>query len=198
MPAEPTFTFRRLPALGAALLLCGVAWAASQGATARGGTYPNYYPYAPGTHWTYSNGETQVVGPAVMHRGVRVVPVSHQFGGRTFTQDLLEYRADGSVWLRGVNTGGRLGWYAAPLNVYPPAPLVPGQRWSSGSGPLTSSSAVTGVAPIEVAGRRYNALSIRAETRAGGRVSVQTAYFVPGLGVVRVETADGGRIDLRR
>ncbi len=194
MPAELTFTFRRrLPALGAILLLGNLAWAAAQGQT-----YPEYYPHKSGTHWTYSNGETQVVGPAVTHRGVRVVPVSHQFGGKTFTQDLLEYRADGSVWLRGVNTGGRLGWYAAPLNIYPPAPLTPGQRWTSVSGNMTVSGAVTGVATVETSGRRYNALSIRTETSAGGRVSVQTAYFVPGLGVVRFETADGSRVNLLR
>ncbi|GGL74396.1 hypothetical protein GCM10010840_10640 [Deinococcus aerolatus] len=184
---------RRLPALGAVLLLGNLA-----GAAAQGRAYPEYYPHKSGTHWTYSNGETQVVGPAVTHRGVRVVPVSHQFGGKTFTQDLLEYRADGSVWLRGVNTGGRLGWYAAPLNIYPPAPLTPGQRWTSASGNMTVSSAVTGVATIETSGRRYNALSIRTETSAGGRVSVQTAYFVPGLGVVRFETADGSRVNLLR
>jgi hypothetical protein len=32
----------------------------------------------------------------------------------------------------------------------------------------------------------------------GGQISVQTIYFVPGLGVVRYETADGSRIDLLR
>lgn len=176
-----------------ALLLGSLAWAAAQS-----GAYPNYYPHASGIHWTYSNGETQVVGPAVTHRGVRVVPVSHQFGGQTFTQDLLEYCPDGSVWLRGVNVGGRLSWYAAPLNVYPPAPLVPGQRWSSGSGALKASSAVTGVAAVDAAGRKYNALRIRTETTLDGQVSVRTVYFVPGLGVVRHETADGSRAELLR
>lgn len=194
MPAQPTVTFRRrLPSLGAVLLLGHLA-----GAAAQGRAYPGYYPHKAGTHWTYSSGETQVVGPAVTHRGVRVVPVSHQFGGKTLTQDLLEYRADGSVWLRGVNAGGRLGWYAAALNIYPPAPLTPGQRWSSASGNIKVSGAVTGVATIEAAGRRYNALSVRTETSVDGRISVQTAYFVPGLGVVRFETADGSRVDLRR
>ncbi|GGO22972.1 hypothetical protein [Deinococcus humi] len=191
MPADQTAArFRRLPAL---LLLGSLAWAAAQGSGS-----PSYYPHTPGRHWTYSNGETQVVGPAVTHRGVRVVPISHQFGGKTFTQDLLEFRADGSVWLRGVHAGGRLGWYPAPLNVYPPAPLTPGQRWTSVSGTLKSSSAVTGVAAIDTAGGKYNALSIRTETSVGGQISVQTVYLVPGLGVVRYETADGSRIDLLR
>ncbi|MDV6373476.1 hypothetical protein [Deinococcus arenicola] len=188
MPAHQT-AFRILPTL----LLSALAWAAAQGQA-----YPDYYPHKSGTSWTYSNGETQVVGPAVTHRGVQVVPVSHQFGGKTFTQDLLEYRPDGSVWLRGVNAGGRLGWYAAPLEVYPPAPLGPGQRWFSGKGNLKSVSTVTGMAAINSGGRRYNALSIRTETNAGGRISVQTTYFVPSVGVVRYETGDGAQIDLLR
>lgn len=188
MPAHQT-AFRILPAL----LLSALAWAAAQGKA-----YPDYYPSKSGTSWTYSSGETQVVGPPQTHRGVRVVPVSHQFGGKTFTQDLLEYRPDGSVWLRGVNAGGRLGWYAAPLKVYPPAPLTPGQRWFSGKGNLKSVSTVTGVAAINSGGRKYNALSVRTQTNAGGRISVQTTYFVPGVGIVRYETADGAQIDLLR
>lgn len=189
---------RPLCMLGTTLLLGSVAWASAQEAATQRRAYPDYYPHTSGTSWTYSSGETQVVGPAVTHRGVRVVPVSHQFGGRTFTQDLLEYRTDGSVWLRGVNAGGRLAWYAAPINVYPPAPLSPGQRWTSASGNLKSSSAVTGVAAINIQGRKYNALRVRTETTAGGQISVQTVYFVPSVGVVRFETADGSQIELMR
>lgn len=62
----------------------------------------NYYPHAPGQSWTYANGETQLVGQPVTYKGIRVVPVNHQFGKILVRQDLLEYRPDGSVWLRGV------------------------------------------------------------------------------------------------
>ena len=85
-----------------------------------------------------------------------------------------------------------------PLTLYPPAPLTPGQRWSSASGNLKSSSAVTGVAALNTGGRKYNALIIRTETTVGGRVSVQTSYFVPTLGIVRYDTADGRSTELLR
>ncbi|GAA0500918.1 hypothetical protein [Deinococcus depolymerans] len=158
----------------------------------------HYYPHRPGTRWTYSSGETQVVGVPITHRGVSVVPVSHQFGSTTYTQDLLEHRADGSVWLRGVNAGGRLTWYASPLNVYPAGPLSPGMTWTGSAGTLKTRSTVTGVAPLKLAGGTFNTLTIRTETTAGGRASVQTTYFVPTLGIVRYQTADGSVIDLLR
>lgn len=170
--------------------------ALSLGHAAPTGAAP-YYPYTPGTRWTYTSGETQLVGPAVVHRGVRVVPVSHLYGGRTFSQDLLELRPDGSVWLRGVHAGGRLSWYTSPLNVYPPGPLSPGMTWQSATGGLTSRSRVTGLSPVELGGRTLNALAIRTELTTGGKTSTQTAYFVPTLGVVRYETADGSRVELR-
>ncbi|MBZ9711761.1 hypothetical protein [Deinococcus multiflagellatus] len=156
----------------------------------------SYYPKRPGMRWTYSSGETQVVGAPVVHRGVSVTPVSHQFGQTVFTQDLLEHRADGSVWLRGVNTGGRLTWYTPPLNIYPPGPLRPGQTWTGVTAGLRQRSTVVGVAPLRTSAGAYNTLKIRTETTAAGKLSVQTTYFVPTVGVVRYETADGSVIDL--
>ncbi|EYB66642.1 hypothetical protein DEIPH_ctg079orf0023 [Deinococcus phoenicis] len=175
--------------LPAALLLL----AAPAGLTA---PVPGFYPLIPGTTWTYTSGETQVVGTPTTVRGIRVTPVSHQYGGKTYTQDLLEARADGSIWLRGVNAGGRLTWYATPLNVYPPGPLHPGQHWQSGSGALKSSGSVTGTAPLRVPAGTFNALVIRTDLSVGGQQSTQITYFVPGLGVVRYQTADGSQIDL--
>lgn len=157
-----------------------------------------YYGYQLGARWTYTSGETQVVGPAVVHRGVNVTPVSHQYGSTTYTQDLLELRADGSVWLRGVNAGGRLTWFAAALNVYPPGPLSPGMAWSSGNGTLRLSSRVTGVSALRLSAGNFNALAIRTDTTTGGKVSSQTTYFVPTLGIVRYQTADGSVVDLQR
>ena len=191
MPAPARPTVRRalvLPLLG----LLGAALLNAQALDS------NYYPRKAGTRWTYSSGETQIMGAAVTHRGVPVVPVSHQYGSTTYTQDLLEFRADGSVWLRGVNVGGRLSWYAQPLNVYPPGPLSPGMTWKGSNGAVRTVSTVTGVTPLKTAGGTFNALTIQTETTAAGKISVQKTYFVPTLGVVRYETADGTRIDLLR
>lgn len=169
-----------------------LTWAAAQA----GSAFPNYYPNKPGTRWTYSSGETQIIGTPITHKGVKVTPVSHQYGSTTYTQDLLEFRADGSVWLRGVNAGGRLSWYNPPLNVYPPAPLSPGMKWSGATANLKTSNTVVGVTPLKLAAGTFNALTIRTDTNAGGKISTQLTYFVPTMGIVRYETADGSRIDL--
>ena len=126
-----------------------------------------------------------------------MVPVNHQYGGKTFTQDLLEYRPDGSVWLRGLNVGGKLMWYPSPLNVYPPGPLIPGQRWQSGAGALRSVGSVLGSEAVRTPAGTYNALVVRTDLTVGGQPSTQITYFVPSLGVVRYITADGTRVDLK-
>ncbi|ANE44037.1 hypothetical protein [Deinococcus puniceus] len=167
-----------------------------------GAAPPNgYYPQKAGLRWTYTSGETQEIGPPAVFRGVRVVPVAHQYGSTVYTQDLMEYRADGSVWLRGVNAGGRVNWYTPPLNVYPPGPLTPGQTWSSSSGTpgsatLKSVSRVMGVEPVRIGTTSYNALLIRTVLTSSGTQSTQLTYFVPTVGVVRYQTADGSQIDL--
>ncbi|GHF31244.1 hypothetical protein GCM10017781_04340 [Deinococcus metalli] len=161
-------------------------------------TPAGYYPFAAGTRWSYSSGEQQVVGPAVVHRGVTVTPVSHQYGSTTYTQDLLELRADGSVWLRGVNASGRLTWFTSPLTVYPPGPLRPGMTWSSANGSVSLRARVTGTSAVTLSAGTFNALTIRTDMTQAGRVSTQTTYFVPTLGVVRYQTADGSVIDLQR
>lgn len=182
------------------LTLSALAFAAIAAAQ---GQYPNYYPSRPGTHWTYSSGETQVVGNPVTHKGVRVTPVSHQYGSTTYSQDLLEYRPDGSVWLRGIwlkgggsGSSGKLTWYNPPLNVYPPAPLTPGMTWASSTAGLKTTSTVTGLAAVKAGTSTYNALTISTLTNAGGKMSTQVTYFVPSVGVVRYETADGSQINL--
>lgn len=178
-------------------LLALIALSAVVGAQGAAPTKP-YYAYQPGARWTYTSGETQIVGPAVVHRGVTVTPVSHQYGSITYTQDLMELRADGSVWLRGVNAGGRLTWFATALNVYPPGPLSPGMAWSSGNSTIRLSSRVTGMNALRLQAGNFNALAIRTDTITGGKVSSQTAYFVPTLGIVRYQTADGSVVDLQR
>ncbi|WP_019010643.1 hypothetical protein [Deinococcus aquatilis] len=174
--------------LSSLLLACAPAAGAA--------TPSSYYPQKTGLRWSYSSGETQEIGTPAVYKGVRVIPVTHQYGSTVYTQDLLEYRADGSVWLRGVNAGGRVNWYTPPLNVYPPGPLTPGQTWSSASGALKSSSRVTGVEPLRIGKTSYNTLVIRTVLTSGGRQSIQLTYFVPTVGVVRYQTADGSQIDL--
>lgn len=170
-----------------ALLGSTVAWAAAPA---------QYYPHAPGTRWTYANGETQVVGAPLKYKGLMVVPVNHQFGNVLVTQDLLEYRADGSVWLRGVNVNGKLQWYTPALNVYPPAPLKIGQIWNSSVGQIKSTSQVIGTQAVKSGKQTYNALMIQTSSKVSGRETVQVIYFVPTIGVVRYQTADGNLIDL--
>lgn len=153
------------------------------------GVGADYYPHAPYKYWLYSSGEMVVVGQPVQYKGISVVPTNHQFGKALVRQDLLEYRADGSVWLRGVNAGGKLTWYAQPLNVYPAGPLRVGQSWAMGSG----QSRVIGTGAVKNTSGTFNALIISTET-AGSRS--QWAYFVPSVGVVRYQTADGAITDL--
>ncbi|WP_425147868.1 hypothetical protein [Deinococcus sp.] len=165
-----------------------------------------YFPHAPGTAWHYSGGEVQQALLPTTLRGVRVVPLSHSFGTQLVSLDYLEYRG-GGVYLRGVQAGGargRLSWYLPPLTVYPPGPLMVGQSWSSESGGLRLGGQVVGSQAITSAYGSFNALLIRTETlaisAAVGAVarapSVQYVYFVPGLGAVRYQTADGSTVDL--
>ena len=57
---------------------------------------------------------------------------------------------------------------------------------------------VTGTAPLKLPAGNFNALILRSDTTTGGSTSVQLRYFVPALGVVRYQTADGSVIDLHR
>ena len=163
----------------------------------------DYFPNSPGRVWRYSNGEVQQTLAGRTVQGVRVVPLSHSVGKQLVSVDYLEYRG-GGVLLRGVQAGagGRLSWYPSPLVVYPPGPLLPGQSWSSASGGpngLRLSGQVMGIQPLTTGAGNFNALVIRNEVLIGSdarKSSTQYAYFVPGLGVVRYQTADGSTIDL--
>jgi hypothetical protein len=162
----------------------------------------SYFPNTPGTQWRYSNGETQLTGKGRVIQGVNVVPVGHSVGGKLMSEDYLEYRPDG-VYLRGVQAGGKLNWYLPPLQVYPASPLTPGQVWTSATGSgLRLSGRVVGTQALRTQSGSFNALVVRSEVATGGtttgvqKSSTQYAYFVPGLGVVRYQTADGSTVDL--
>ncbi|UWX63366.1 hypothetical protein [Deinococcus rubellus] len=83
-----------------------------------------------------------------------------------------------------------------PLTVYPSSPLTLGQRWESTSGSLKLSSRVMGSEPLSLSAGNFNALLIRSDVSSGGGTSTQYSYFVPGLGVVRYQTAGGQVVDL--
>jgi hypothetical protein len=183
----------RLPAFTLVVLLLTSAQAASD----------PYFPNATGTQWRYSNGETQQAGRPRTVQGVVVVPLSHSVGGRLVSEDYLEYTAAG-VYLRGVQAGGKLNWYTPPLQVYPASPLSPGQVWTSvTTAGLRLSGRVVGTQALRTQSGNYNALVVRNEVASGNAAGVQNsstqyAYFVPGLGVVRYQTADGSTVDLLR
>lgn len=162
-----------------------------------GSSLDSYYPRLLGTQWRYSSGEVQRTGPERRVRGLAVVPLRHSVGGRLVSEDLMEYRPDG-VYLRGVQIGLQLTWYAAPLLVYPAAPLYVGQRWQSEAGGLRLSGQVIATEGLRTAAGQYNAYVIRTVVTPPGRSlpSAQYSYFVPGLGVVRYVTADRSTIDL--
>ena len=169
---------------------------------------PGYFPRTPGTIWRYSSGEVQQALATKTVQGVQVTPVSHTVGAQLISVDYLEYRG-GGVFLRGVQaagTGGRLSWYEPPLVVYPPGPLQAGQQWSSasvavkkGTGSLRLSGQVIGSRALTTALGSFNALVIRNDISSGNTTknpSAQYVYFVPGLGVVRYQSADGSTVDL--
>jgi len=176
----------------AALLILALAAAS---ATAQG-----YYPAGPGYSWTYSSGETQTLsGPREMN-GVSVWVLVHYFEGVPISEDYLEY-SDAGVVSHGTAAGGQLFPYQPPLQVYPPEPLAPGQKWTSTTNlpgfSLTLDSEVMGLRGVATPAGRFNALLVRQTslTSTGGQ-TVLDLYFVPGVGVVRFVTQDGTTIDL--
>lgn len=179
---------RRLaPALLAALLLGG---ALGQG----------YYPAAPGYSWTYSSGETQALSGPRDFNGKQVYALVHYYDGVPISEDYLQY-TDAGVYSFGSAAGGQLFGYDPPLLVYPPEPLVPGQKWTGTTNlpgfSLTLDSEVLGLRGVSTAAGRFNALLIRQTslTSTGGQTILEL-YFVPGVGVVRFVTQDGTTIDL--
>lgn len=157
-----------------------------------------YYPSTPGTIWKLSSGEVQRLLEPLSVRGVKVTPLQHSVNGKLVSEDLLDF-AGGGVRLRGTRSNNTLTWYDPPLTVYPPAPLTPGQSWSSTTAGLTLKSRVMGQEALENAAGKFNALVIRNEvTTSSGGASASYSYFVPGVGTVRYLGASGGAVDLQK
>ncbi len=166
-----------------------------QGALAQG-----YYPTGQGFSWTYSSGETQTLSGQRDLNGRQVWVLVHYFEGVPISEDYLEYGASGVI-SHGTAAGGQLFPYQPGLLVYPPEPIVPGQRWTSTTNlpgfSLTLDSEAVGMRGVDTPAGRFNALLLRQTTLTStGGQTILDLYFVPGIGVVRFVTQDGTIIDL--
>ncbi|MCS7067375.1 MAG: hypothetical protein N2Z75_00765 [Meiothermus sp.] len=156
-----------------------------------------YYPNGIGYSWTYSSGMEQVFtreqnGMLVFERRLANQPVS---------ADLLRYTPDKGVLLEGLIVGQAVQRYNPPLQLYPAPPLVLGQEWGGRSNFGGQSVALLGkvlrIEGVNVPAGRFNAYVIRTSTvTSGGGSQVMEIFFVPGVGIVRYATPDGGTIDL--
>lgn len=172
------------------LLLFGISMAAA----------PNYYPHKVGMTWIYTSGESQTYESVRNANGQEVWELSHSYDGKVRYTDYLTFDENG-VWLLGVDTGAGIMPYDPPIQIYPAAPLRVGQNWSSRTkfkgANLVVVNKVIGIEGVVVPFGKYNAFVIRSSlTAQGGGASVVDMYFVPGIGVVRYATQDGGQIDL--
>ncbi len=156
----------------------------------------DFYPSGVGVGWVYSNGEEQFFS---REQNVYLV-LEHRFQGKTVFSDLLRYTPDG-VYLDGLVVGSKVSKYNPPLLYYPKAPFVLGQEWGGKSTYEGKSVAllakVLRIEGVTVPAGRFNAYVIRTSfvTQEGGSIVVER-YFVPGVGIVRYATPDGGSIDL--
>lgn len=184
---------RRLTSLRIACLLLAL-WAG--GGVAQ---QSDYYPSTPGLSWTYSNGETQILGGPRDVLGGSFLVLTHYFAGVPVSEEFLVYQ--GGVVSHGTAAGGEVMAYRPPLAVYPPAPMSVGDAWQSTTRvaglDITLSSEVVGLQGVRTQAGRFNALQIRQTTltSSGGR-TVLDLFFVPTVGVVRFLTQDGTQIDL--
>lgn len=158
---------------------------------------PAYYPHGVGYSWKYSSGEEQVF--AREQNGLLVL--ERRFPKRPIIADLLRYTDSGGVLLEGLMVGQQVQRYTPALQLYPNPPLYVGQRWGGrsklGKQTIALFGEVNRIEGVSVAAGRFNAFVIRNSTVTGeGGSVVVEIYYVPGVGIVRYATTDGGTIDL--
>jgi len=160
----------------------------------------DYYPHAIGMTWRYTSGEVQTFVERREMEGQEVWMLEHRYADGARMVEALAFRDDG-VWVLAVESAGETLVYDPPLKLYPPPPLRKGLSWQQTTTlrgqTIELSAYVLGVEGVEVPAGKFNAYRIQTRLRAaGGAESVVDLYFVPGVGVVRYATADGGVIDL--
>ena len=160
----------------------------------------DYYPHALGMTWHYTSGEVQKFVEVREMAGAEVWMLEHRYADGARMVEALAFRDDG-VWVLAVQSAGETLAYDPPLKLYPPPPLKKGLSWQQTTTlrgqTLELSAVVLGIQGVEVPAGRFNAFRIQTRLQAaGGAESVVDLYFVPGVGVVRYATADGGVIDL--
>jgi len=158
---------------------------------------PAYYPSGVGYSWSYSSGEEQTF--AREQNGLLVL--EHRFPKRPIVADLLRYTPDQGVLLEGLIIGKAVQRYTPALQLYPPPPLAVGQRWGGkstlGGQTVALLGEVNRIEGVSVPAGRFNAYVLRTSTVTGeGGSVVVDIYYVPGVGIVRYGTPDGGTIDL--
>ncbi|MER3483940.1 MAG: hypothetical protein C4332_13105 [Meiothermus sp.] len=158
---------------------------------------PAYYPNGVGYSWLYSSSEEQAF--ARVQDGMLVL--EHRYPKRPVVADLLRYTPDQGVWLEGLIIGKSVQRYSPALQLYPAPPLTVGQRWGGkstlGGQTIALLGEVTRIEGVNVPAGRFNAYVLRTSTVTGdGGSVVVEIYYVPGVGIVRYATPDGGTIDL--
>lgn len=158
---------------------------------------PAYYPNGIGYAWLYSSGEEQVFSR--QQEGFLVL--EHRYPKRPVVADLLRYTPDQGVYLEGLIIGKTVQRYTPALQLYPAPPLTVGTRWGGksvlGGQTVALLGEVSRIEGVNVPAGRFNAYVLRTSTVTGdGGSVVVEIYYVPGVGIVRYATPDGGTIDL--
>lgn len=155
-----------------------------------------YHPQQSGSFWSYSNGQNQSLSRPETVRGVSVTPLQYSVGQAVLREDLLQFRG-GAVYLQGMRTAAGTQWFSRALLLYPPGPLVAGQRWNSASDGYHLSAQVLRQEAVRTPAGRWNALLIYRETVTdGGARSAQFNWYVPGVGVVAYRDSGGTMVEL--
>lgn len=156
----------------------------------------SYYAGAVGYSWAYDNKQERVISRS--QGGLLVM--DNKAGGVIASSDLMRFSPQG-VFLEGVMVQKTVYRYKPALRYFPAPPLYVGQNWVS-QGDLagttyTLQGQVLAVSGIKVPAGKFNAFQIRLTTTPGaGQPSAMDLYYVPGLGIARLVTADGSKIDL--
>ena len=181
----------------------------------------SYFPSQAGTRWYYDNGEVQqlrpIADPALWLPSLAMLPIpeseqaqlkalDYSLEDTVLSSDVLAFHSSG-VWLLGHSSGGEVLRYSQPMQLYGTPPLQPGQVWQSSAALLDGERSLTqvqwqsevlAVRAVTTEAGRFNALVLRQASYSEGLTQQRDLYFVPSLGVVRWQEADGRVVMLER